>query len=213
MYVATSTNAHFLTEQNVKALIDSGLDRIIISLDGLDQQVYSSYRKGGDIEKVKEGLKRLIDQKHLLKSSKPYIILQTLVLKTNEYQIDEIKKFGREIGADRVEFKSVQIYNYKQGHPLIPATGRYIRYKKQSDGSYILRKKLISRCFKMWSSCVVTWDLNVLSCCFDKNAEYDLGNIESVSLKNVWENDMYDQFREKVLKERRKIEMCCNCSE
>jgi MoaA/NifB/PqqE/SkfB family radical SAM enzyme len=47
IYTATSTNAHYLTDDNAKLTIESGLDRLIISIDGITQDVYQQYRVGG----------------------------------------------------------------------------------------------------------------------------------------------------------------------
>ena len=52
IYTATSTNGHFFDDENARRTIESGIDRIIISLDGSDEESYSSYRKGGDFNKV-----------------------------------------------------------------------------------------------------------------------------------------------------------------
>jgi hypothetical protein len=50
LYTSTSTNAHFLDEAKAEATVRSGLSRLIISLDGTDQETYSAYRKEGDAE-------------------------------------------------------------------------------------------------------------------------------------------------------------------
>ena len=52
IYTATSTNAHYLNDENAKRTIESGLDRLIISIDGTTQDVYRQYRVGGSLEKV-----------------------------------------------------------------------------------------------------------------------------------------------------------------
>src|SRR5258706_3499541 len=55
IYTATSTNAHYLNDDNAKRTIESGLDRLIISIDGTTQDVYSQYRVGGQLDKVLDG--------------------------------------------------------------------------------------------------------------------------------------------------------------
>ena len=49
IYTATSTNAHYLGDDNARRTVDSGLDRLIISLDGTTQDVYQQYRVGGKL--------------------------------------------------------------------------------------------------------------------------------------------------------------------
>src|SRR5690242_2032898 len=63
IYTATSTNAHFLTEETARKTVASGLDRLIISIDGSTQDVYESYRIGGILDKVIEGTKNIIEAK------------------------------------------------------------------------------------------------------------------------------------------------------
>ena len=52
MYTTTSTNAHFLTPENAVKTVESGLSRLIISIDGTTQETYEDYRIGGTRESV-----------------------------------------------------------------------------------------------------------------------------------------------------------------
>jgi len=64
-----STNGHFLTEENSEKLISSGLKKLIVSLDGMDQKVYSEYRRKGDFNKVVAGIKNVLAAKTRFRSS------------------------------------------------------------------------------------------------------------------------------------------------
>ena len=81
IFCSTSTNGHFLTDENCKQTIYSGLQSLIISIDGNSQESYVEYRKNGDLEKVKKGAKNLVNWKNKLKSKYPHIILQFLIVK------------------------------------------------------------------------------------------------------------------------------------
>ncbi|HRG29137.1 MAG TPA: radical SAM protein, partial [Chitinophagales bacterium] len=120
IYTATSTNAHYLNDEMAKKTIESGLDRLIISIDGTTQDVYQQYRVGGNLEKVLEGARNIVKWKKELKSNTPFVIFQFLVVKPNEHQIEDVKKLGKEIGVDEVAFKTAQIYDYENGSNLIP---------------------------------------------------------------------------------------------
>src|SRR6185437_11019075 len=109
IYTATSTNAHYLTEENARKTVESGLDRLIISIDGTTQETYESYRVGGNLQKVIEGAKNIVKWKKQLKSSTPNVIFQFLVVKPNEHQIEDLKKLAKEIGVDEVGLKTAQI--------------------------------------------------------------------------------------------------------
>src|SRR5215210_305668 len=90
IYTATSTNAHYLTDEVAKKTVESGLDRLIISIDGTTQDVYKQYRVGGNLNKVIEGAKNIVKWKKELKSKTPFIFFQFLVVKPNEHQVSEV---------------------------------------------------------------------------------------------------------------------------
>jgi radical SAM protein with 4Fe4S-binding SPASM domain len=212
IYTATSTNAHFLTENLARKTVESGLDRIIISLDGLDQATYEKYRVGGSIDKVIEGTKNLVRWKRELKSKTPFIILQFIVFSTNEHQVKELKKVARELGVDKLELKTAQVYNYEQGNPLIPSKEEYARYKRH-NGKFVIDNPLYNHCLRMWRGCVITWDGLVVPCCFDKDAEHRLGDLKTQSFREIWKGERYREFRDKLFSDRRSIEICRNCTE
>lgn len=213
MYTATSTNAHFLTEDNAKKTIESGLSRLTISIDGTTQETYESYRKNGSLEKVIEGTKNMVKWKKELKSKTPYLIFQFLVVKPNEHQVEDAKKLASELGVDEIRFKTAQLYDFKNGNELMPSIDKYSRYRKQADGTYRLKNKLLNECWRMWSSCVITWDGKVVPCCFDKDAKHQLGEIKETPLKEIWQSVPYNNFRKILLTNRQNIDICQNCTE
>ena len=213
IYTATSTNAHYLNKKNAKRTIESGLDRLIISIDGTTQETYQEYRKGGELIKVIEGTKEIIKWKKELKSSTPHIIFQYLVVKPNEHQIEDVKKIGKELGVDNVKFKTAQIYNYKEGSELIPSIEKYSRYFKNGDEKYHIKNELSNHCWKLWHSSVITWDGTMIPCCFDKDAKYQMGSLENLTMNKIWNGEKYKKFRSAVLHSRKSIDMCTNCSE
>jgi len=214
IYTATSTNAHFLKDELAKKTVESGLDRLIISIDGTTQETYKQYRIGGNIDKVLEGARNVVKWKKTLKSKTPFIIFQFLVVKHNEHQIEDVKKLAAEIGVDQVRFKTAQVYDYENDpNQLIPVNEKYSRYKKQKDGTYKSKNKLANHCWKLQHANVITWDGLVVPCCFDKDAMHRLGNLKYESFKEIWHNINYKQFRTDLQKSRKNIDICANCSE
>jgi len=214
IYTATSTNAHDLNDEAARKTVESGLDRLIISIDGTTQDVYQQYRVGGNLEKVLEGAKNIMKWKKELKSKTPFVFFQFLVVKPNEHQIEDIKRLAKEVGVDEVRFKTAQVYEYETDpNNLIPTIDKYSRYKKNTDGSYSAKNKLANRCWKLQHANVITWDGLVVPCCFDKDATHQLGNLKTQSFKEIWHNDNYKQFRSELMKSRKNIDICANCSE
>jgi len=214
IYTATSTNAHYLTDAKAKQTVESGLDRLIISIDGTTQDVYQQYRVGGKLEKVLEGARNIVKWKRELNSKTPFVFFQFLVVKPNEHQIEDIKKLAKEVGVDQVRFKTAQVYDYETDpNQLIPANEKYSRYKVGKDGRMKIKSGLNNHCWKLWHANVITWDGLVVPCCFDKDAMHRLGNLKMQSFKEVWSNDNYKQFRKELMTSRKNIDICANCSE
>lgn len=213
IYTATSTNAHFINDKKAEEIVNSGMDRIIISIDGLTQETYEQYRKRGQLEKVIKGTKALIAAKKRLSSKTPNIIFQFLVVKPNEHEIKDVFKLGKELGVNEVRLKTAQLYDYENGNPLMPKNEKYSRYKLTKDGTYKPKYKLLDHCWRMWSSTVLTWDGKVVPCCFDKDAKHVLGAIKEQPFKNLWRSSSYVSFRKSVFTNRQAIDICKNCSE
>jgi MoaA/NifB/PqqE/SkfB family radical SAM enzyme len=213
IYTITSTNGHFLNDENAKKTITSGLNRLIISVDGTTQETYENYRKEGNLETVLQGARNVVKWKKEMKSATPHIIFQFLVVKPNEHQIDDIYRIAEEIGVDEVKLKSAQVYEYEHGNDLIPTIEKYSRYTKKSDGTYTVKHALVNHCWKLWHACVITWDGLVVPCCFDKDAVHRLGDLRKISFKSIWQGDLYKTFRAKLLKGRSEIDICVNCTE
>ena len=213
IYTATSTNGHFITDSSAEETVQSGLDRLIISIDGTDQDTYSSYRIGGSLKKVVEGTESIMRWKRKLKSRTPHVVFQFLVVGPNEHQIDDVRELARSLSVDQLVLKTAQIYDYHKGSKLIPSIEKYSRYKKNADGTYSLKNQLSDHCWKMWHSCVVTWDGKVVPCCFDKDAHFVLGDLAQHSFEEIWFGEKYNQFRQSLLKSRKEIEICRNCTE
>lgn len=213
IYTSTSTNAHYLTPEQAQKTIESGLDRLIISIDGTTQEVYEQYRVGGILNKVIEGTKNIINAKKELNSETPHMVFQFLVVKPNEHQLNDVEQLAKELGVDEVLYKTAQVYDYENGNPLIPTIEKYSRYKKLANGKYVIKNELLNQCWRMWSACVVTWDGIVVPCCFDKDAKHQLGDLKQQSFDELWSSDKYQSFRHKILKSRKEIDICQNCSE
>lgn len=213
LYTSTSTNAHFLSDAKAEATVRSGLSRLIISLDGTDQGTYAAYRREGELEKVLDGAARIVEWKRRLKSLTPHVVFQFLVVRPNEHQIPQAKALARKVGVDDLWLKTAQIYDPRDDHPLIPVQDRYSRYRRNANGVWEVKNRMADECWKMWHSCVVTWDGRVVPCCFDKDAHHVLGDLRTHSFRELWHGEAYNDFRRRLLMARSSIDMCRNCSE
>jgi radical SAM protein with 4Fe4S-binding SPASM domain len=214
IYTATSTNAHYLNDANARKTVESGLDRLIISIDGTTQDVYQQYRVGGKLEKVLQGARNIMKWKKELNSKTPFVFFQFLVVKPNEHQIEDVKKLAKEIGVDDVRFKTAQVYDYENDpNKLIPTLDKFSRYRKNTQGEFEFKNSLSNHCWRLWHATVISWDGLVVPCCFDKDAQHTLGDLKGKPFKEVWHSDDYVQFRRQILQSRKNIDICANCSE
>ena len=212
MYVSISTNGHFISEKNVDTVLKNAPDKIIYSIDGLDEESYQNYRVGGTFEQADAGLRALLKKKKEINQKHPYVELQFIVMKQNEHQLDEVLKYGKEVGVDKVVFKTMQISSYENALKFLPSNKKYRRYIID-NGSFRIKGKLKNHCFALWRTSVITWDGKVVPCCFDKDAEYELGLTNGKSFKDVWHSDEYNNFRARILGDRQSVSMCTNCTE
>lgn len=233
LYTVVSTNAQALTEDMARQLCEAGLSRIIVSIDGFSQASYEAYRQGGKLEKALAGLQYLHQAKTAHSSladypswhsrlHSPLIELQVLRLRTNEHEWDWIRRNYRKLGADRLVFKTAQLYDYEHGHPLMPTDERYSRYTQGADGVYRVNKRkrgngamLLSKwcngCRRLWTGCVITVTGEVLPCCYDKGHEYPLGNLLQQDLRCIWHGEKANAFRRHYLQNASDIAICRNC--
>lgn len=212
LFVATSTNAHFLDKKRAAKTIDSGINQLIISIDGLSQETYQKYRLEGHLDKVIEGTKNLVEAKRKAQNSQTHIIWQFIVFAHNEHEVNAVKKEARRIGVDEVRIKSAQIYDDGNSADWLPEDPKYRRYDVYGE-KLQLKASMTSHCKRLWTNPVVTWDGNVVPCCFDKDAEHQLGNLGDKTFKEIWNGKGYKDFRTKIKGGRKNIDICSNCSE
>lgn len=212
MYTIVSTNGQCLTEMLATELVKAGLNRIIVSMDGMSEESYGSYRVGGSLHKVLGGIGYLRTAK-LEYGAHTHIELQCLKLKTNEHEWSLLRRAYKKIGADSLTLKTAQFYDFERGNPLMPSAERDSRYYYGKDGLWHLKRRKGHICRRIYMGVVVDVDGNVRPCCFDKEGKYVLGNIMEHSLREIWQGEKAERFRKAVLTNKDSIEICQNCTE
>lgn len=204
-YSVISTNGHFLNDENCRNMIRSGLNRLVVSLDGIERSSYEAYRKGGDFEKVTMGIKRMARWKRESKSRYPLLVVQFLVNKTNENELDKAAKYIQSLGADKLEFKSMQIYSEAGIDDFLPGNTRYNRYAEKPG-----IRTLSAGCFRLWSHMVFTSAGEVVPCCYDKIPQYSMADGKKNPLK-AWKGSAMQKFRKTLLSGNELPSICSNC--
>ncbi len=208
-YSVVSTNGHFLNEKKCISIIESGLDKLIVSLDGIDSESYSKYRSGGFFSKVTQGISQMAKTKKELNKRNPLLVVQMLVNKTNEHQLDKARRFVKDLGADMLELKSMQIYTDEGRKQFLPSGKKFNRYsgKNRNYSSHSHNKGV---CKRLWSHVVYTSDGLMVPCCYDKKPEYIINGENRVN-SNLWRSEQMQDFRSKLFKNEEVPEICRNC--
>ena len=214
IYITTSTNGHFLYDDHyVNELVNSGLDTIIISLDGADEKSYAEYRSGGDFKKVISGINNIVRIKKILSSKTPKIFLQFLVMQHNENQVNEMKQLATKLQVDRLLLKTFQIESAEQGIKFLPNNLKWRRYKLKNE-KIKLKNSAARNCSRLWYSSVILSDNRVAPCCFDKNGKFSFGMLsDKVTINQIWNSNDYNKFRSNILQGRGQFNICQNCSQ
>lgn len=206
--VSTNGNIDFEAED----IVNSGLDSMIISLDGTTQESYNKYRVNGDLAKVLDNVRKIVTTRKKLKRKNPLLRWQFLVMKHNEAELDEIKKMSVEIGVDILELKSIQIYSKDDIMNFLPQNPKYRRYKVKGN-DFELKFGIKNRCRRIWTNAVVNWNGDVAICCFDKDGDFQIGNVKEEKLVKIWKNKNILKVRNQILQDRKQIPICRNCLE
>ena len=181
-----------LTPDMAERLVRSGLDVLIISLDGTTQDVYQIYRVGGHLQRVLDNMRLIAQKRAELGSKTPFLEWQFIVMRQNEHQISEARQMAKELGVDTISFKNVDFPHGEDDLELarqwLPRRDLEARLDNpfakpyQEDGV---------RCWRLWRSAVVNWDGGYAPCCYLTDAADDFGDVKSQSIKEIWNNEYY----------------------
>lgn len=202
-----STNGQLLA-QNIDLIRNARPDHIIVSLDGLTDETYTKYRVGGKVQNVFDGLEKL---SQLPANDRPYIELQFLVFSHNEHEIPDLQKLKNKYRIDKITLKTAQIYDESQIE-FLPNDQKYSRYNI-SNGKFKLKKSQENHCKRLIFGTTICFDGRVVPCCFDKDADYEFGNISSQKLAEIRNSEKFRNFVKLAFTQRNGIDICNNCTE
>ena len=215
-----STNGHFIrSRERAEQLVRSGLDALIIAVDGIRQETYEKYRGEGNLGFVFDGIRRIVEAKKTLKSVNPLVNLRFVVMKHNELEIPELPDLARSLGADMLTLRTLHSHGAKGLLKCPPQTDQYYpenpqhqRYRIAPNGTAALHKRSNNPCRKLWNSTTVHWNGKVSPCCFDPHDRYVLGDLSRTDFREIWTGLRYRQMRHSFRKNYLEIPVCSDCS-
>jgi len=220
MEVSINTNGHFFESKAfVAELIKTGLAKLVFSIDGKDQETYAKYRVGGDLDKAIKGLKLVCETKKELKSRRPEVELQFLLLRHNIHQRDDMRRLAQESGADIYCEKSINllIFNsFSEPRPqellkeFLPSDLALTRFDLK-DGKLDYKGDVLNKCFWIDHSTVIQSDGTVVPCSYDSFSKHIMGNAFETPLKYIWKRKLYQDLRSGIKKNRKNTPVCDIC--
>jgi len=213
--VLISTNTTLFNDDRIKELFDSDLSYLIVCLDGASKETHEQYRRGSNFEQVKENIRKICQTKQEKKIKKPYIILQFLVMKQNEHEIERMIQLAKELGVDKLDFKTLSLGSFVEldkkiqlAKENLPDNINYSRFIFR-DG-YLAAKSKPILCSWLRQT-VILWNGDVSMCCYDFNGDLVVGNIfKDGGLKNILKSKKYKEYRKMAI--QRKFKLCQNCN-
>lgn len=205
--IGISTNATLLNPQAQRLLIDSGLDTIMIAIDGVDKETYESVRKSQHFtfEKVVTNAEEFLALRAELGLLKPHVILSMIAMDITSGQLEKFRERWELCGANEVIFKPYTNW----GGQNIDVFDNYQVKKLQNT----LNHKRAHPCKFLWTSIVVSHNGDVVPCCYDYDTTMTMGNINEHSIDEIWNGDKYIQLRQAELEGRNSSVLCDNCSQ
>jgi radical SAM protein with 4Fe4S-binding SPASM domain len=190
--VRLSTNLNHFDARMAEETVASGLDEIIVSIDGADQEVYQKYRIGGNLETVLGNLKMLLAARRTAGRSTPLVNALTVVTKKNEAQVPAIQSLVENLGVDDYTPQTVAIDPTKPQDitEWLPSRGFYY-YGRQSKPSPIID----FACSEPWEACAIMPDGTVLPCSWFHDVNFQFGNVLREPLAQIWNNEHYISAR------------------
>ena len=200
--VTLSTNLNHFPEGTAEEVVASGIDRLVVSLDGASQESVEKYQTGSSFRDVVEHVRAIRAARRDAVSSSPLLIWRFLVNKHNEDELDLARSAFGDFGFDRLE---VGVFRVDMGRELfLSPSGQFELVRdwlprdealSMYNYSEMRRKIRPKRCFWLWSKAVVNWDGSVAPCCSVWPREYDFGSVAEQSFFDVWNGEKYRRAR------------------
>lgn len=221
--VICSTNGHLLAKEGqAERLVASGLDVLIVAVDGTTQDTYALYRRPGELANVLEGIRAVADEKRTRNSPTPRLNVRMVVMRQNEHEVPSMIELAMSCGADMLSLKTM---NPLSSNPysldrtpecdredrFVPRNPRYRRFSYAGDGMTRVRLKR-NPCKRLWNNPKILDDGSVCTCTCDVAGKFPLGNMHRQSLKEVWTSVPYRRKRSAFRRDWESLQPCCTCT-
>ncbi len=180
LWVETSTNATKLTEEAARKILEAGLDRIYLSMDGLTKETYEKVRVKGKFEEVLGNIERFLDLKEEY-GSPIEADIQIVRLSETDSEVDEFVRRWRESRADIINIKELDTWGGQIDEVSALAVDEATEATDATDANADRKP-----CANLWYHCHIHWDGVLVSCSRDYDAVTPLGNVKNGGVLKTW---------------------------
>jgi MoaA/NifB/PqqE/SkfB family radical SAM enzyme len=184
--VGMISNGSLITENIARGMIDARLDAINISVDASGKEVFEATRIGLKYDKVIANIERLVRLRGESGRRRPKLIL-SFVRQNNSADEQAFIEHWRTI-ADKVHV--TDLHNWAG------------TLNSDSDVNY--------PCYRPWLTFTVLWDGRVSLCCADFDGKTVLGDLNTSSIREIWNAEPYRDARRQHL-ESGGPDICRSC--
>lgn len=199
--VNVSTNGSLINPSKAQEIIDSGLDKINIDIDGATKNTFEAVRIGLNYEEVAENARYLMDLKRKTGSRTPEI---TVTIINMDRTVHEIEDF-RALWGPTADHVVVQSYTTWTGSVEDRNTGATA--STSSEGRFTFP------CKHPWEEFVIAHDGKVSICCLDFDFKVVVGDVTQASIYDIWNGEAITRIREKMIDDRYdELALCRDCN-
>lgn len=173
-----SVNPSLLTPERMRRLLDAGLGRLVLSLDGLDDPTLVRIRgPAARYDKAEPHLEALLAEVARRGGSAPQVVIQMIDLSANRPQHEAFLS--------------------RWSHTGLPSVRAYIKALDGNDPETGAPRgePLRFLCSYPFRSVVVLWDGRVVPCCRDDDGKLILGDLNHSSLSEIWQGPAARELR------------------
>jgi len=160
LWTVIHSNLSMKTKDLAQRIVSSRLCNLVVSCDGVTQEVYEKYRVGGDVELVFRNMRAVAEEKRKRGSRFPWITAQFLVFEHNWHEMESFRDRALSAGADEVLF----LPGCRNGAPKSGRVGTDEVFSL-SELNWVKRESPAT-CWDLWDSLLITYDGGIFPCCF-----------------------------------------------
>lgn len=211
IWVETCTNGDFVDPEGV---IYSDINEISFQIGGMTNETHQIYRVDSDLDKVLPNLEALLDLKRRTPESNVIVEVGFIVMRHNEHEVPEFLRWCEELGVDKANIVDPCVRDVEEGKRFLTEDPKYWFYDREAFDQGILRPKHIpdNECTWIWNSVMINWDGSVVPCCRDPHGRHPFGNAFEQPLREIWNGPKIREFRTKIGRNQRDIDICRLCS-